>query len=256
VTQVWLCLLVLRSFRPSDPLRPAWLLIALSAASRVACGLLVQVLGTAWLLNPLVWFGRADSALLDRIRWSALVLGGPLQMALLAAGLLAALRVLGRFGFCARPRIAGWALAAGVLLITLGRFGETAAALLAGRQPDPQEVVALAGCPVLCVLLLEALLLWRSSARMGHGLIAKCWGAFAIGIFLSGFGEVAFWALSRWNPAWPVAAFGWYVWFPAAAAFALAPAYHVAAVRRAAGRTAQLSNSLTPRAFPRAAAAH
>jgi membrane protein implicated in regulation of membrane protease activity len=86
---------------------------------------------------------------------------------------------------------------------------------------------------------------------MGRGLIAKCWRAFAIGIFVIGFGEAALWALGRYFPGWLVATLDWYVWFPAAAVFALAPAHCVAAVRRATGRVTRPSSDLPVRAFPR-----
>jgi hypothetical protein len=253
VAQVWLCLLALRSFRPGQPLRLAWLLIALSAAFRVASGLLVEVLGEAWLLNPLTWFGATDPARLERIRRVALALGGPLQMALLAAGLLVALRVLGQFGLRPRLKTTGWTVAAVAVVAVLARFGDAAAALLAGRQTGLHDLIGVAGAPVLCLLLFEALLLWRSAIRLGSGLIPKCWGAFAVGIFLTVFAEVALWALRWCFPAWPVASFEWYICFPAAAAFALAPAYQVAAVRHAASRAVRSSGRVTARrAFPRA----
>jgi membrane protein implicated in regulation of membrane protease activity len=91
---------------------------------------------------------------------------------------------------------------------------------------------------------------------MGRGLIAKCWRALAIGIFVIGFGEAALWAIGRYFPGWLVATLEWYVWFPAAAAFAMAPAYCVAAVRRATGRATRSSSDLPVRAFPRTASAN
>jgi membrane protein implicated in regulation of membrane protease activity len=71
---------------------------------------------------------------------------------------------------------------------------------------------------------------------MGRGLVAKCWGSFAIAIFVTVLGEAALGVLVRYAPAWPVAGFEWYTSFLAAAALALAPAYQVAAQRRATQR--------------------
>jgi hypothetical protein len=242
-TQAWLCLLALRSFQPGAPLRRAWLLILLSAASRTVGGLVVQLLGTAWMLNPL-----ASPTQIERIHRTAVVVAEPVQMALLAAGLAVALVVLRRFGFWTRPKAMGWALAGVVLLFGLFRLGETVAAWMAGG-PFGAGALALFRNLVLCVLLLEALLLWQSAASMGRGLVAKCWRAFAIGIFVTGFGEAAFWTIGHYFPGRLVASLEWYVWFPAAAVFALAPAYCVAAVRRATGRVSPPSKRLAVRGF-------
>jgi len=244
--QTWLCVLVLRAFEPGAPLRRAWLLILLSAATHVAGGLLSQAPAAASLLNPTAPLGRAD-----QIHWTALLLSGPVQMALLAAGLLVALRILWRLGFWVRPKATGWAVAGIVALFTLTRFAATAAG-----QFTAEGAISLVRSLLLCVLSVEALFLWLSAARMGKGPIAKCWRAFAIGIFVIGFGEAAVWAIGSYCPGWLVAALEWYVWFPAVAVFALAPAHTVAAVRRATGRVASSSSSLPVAGFPRTASAN
>jgi hypothetical protein len=218
--QAWLCLLALRSFQPGAPLRRAWFLIMLSAATHVVGGLFGQVPGTA-----------------SQIHRIAPLLSGPVQMGLLAAGLLVALRTLWKFGFWARPKATGWAVAGILILFTLSR--------------PAGDSISLARNLLVCVLSVEALFLWLSAARMGRGLIAKCWRAFAIGIFAIGFGEAALWVIGSYFPAWLVAALEWYVWFPAAAAFALAPARSVAAVRRATGRVTQPASDRPVAAFPR-----
>lgn len=179
----------------------------------------------------------------SEVHQAALLLSGPVQMALLAAGLLAALRVLWKFGFGARPKTAGWALAGVLIVFTLTRFA-------AG------DAISLLRNLLLCLLSVEALFLWLSAARMGRGLIAKCWRAFAIGIFVIGFGEAALWAIGSYFPGWLAAALEWYVCFPAAAAFALAPAHTVAAVRRATGRVTASSSVLHAPVFPRTAPAN
>ncbi len=244
--QAWLCLLALRGFEARAPLRRAWLLIMLSAASHVTGGLLSQVPAATSLLSPLVPLGRTE-----QIHRTALLLDGPVQMALLAAGLLVALRVLWRLGFWVRPKSTGWAVAGIVVLFTLTRCGEMAAG-----QFTADTAISLLRSLLLSVLSVEALFLWLSAARMGRGPVAKCWRAFAMGIFAIGFGEAALWAIGGYFPAWLVAALGWYVWFPAVSAFALAPAHTVAAVRRATGRVARSSGGLPVAGFPRTASAN
>ncbi len=230
---LWLCLLVLRSFPAGAPLRSAWMLITLSAAAQAGSGALAQLLGSNWLLNPLVWGGHARSGLIEQIRRCALIAGGPVRLALLALGMLAALRILRKFGFWVRPTATDWAICAIVYLFALSRFGEAGAASLAGRQIGFEDWISLAGLPVLCVLFLEAMLLRQSVVRMGNGLISKCWAAFMCGIFLTGAGELVLWVIPHYSHAWPLEMIESLIGFPTAAVFALAPACQVAAQRRA-----------------------
>jgi hypothetical protein len=237
--QAWLCLLAWRSLERGAPLRRAWLLILLSALAHAAGGVLAEVAGAAWFF---------DAARIGQIRNVALLLGGPVRMALLAAGLLVALRVLAKFDFTVRPGAAGWAAMAVLMLFTLTRAFETGVAL--GRQFTASGTFLLARDLILCLLSVEAVRLWLAAARMGGGPIARCWRAFAVGIFVLGVGEAALWAVGRAAPGW-LAVLGWYVWFPATAAFALAPAHIVAASRRAIGGASSPAEAPAG-AFPRA----
>ena len=244
--QAWLCMLALRAFEAGAPLRRAWVLIMLSAATHLAGGLLSQVPAAASLLNPLAPLARAE-----QIHRTALLLSGPVQMALLAAGLLLALRVLSRLGFRVRPKATGWAVAGILVMFTLTRFAETAAG-----QFTTGTAISLLRSLLLSVLSVEAVFLWLSAARMGSGPIAKCWRAFAIGIFVIGLGEAALWTIGSYVPGWLVAALEWYVSFPAVAILALAPAHTVAAIRRATGRVATSPSALPVAGFPRTAPAN
>ena len=230
---LWLCLVVLRSFPAGAPLRPAWMLFTLAAAARAASGVLAQLLGTNWLLNPLVWAGHARSGLIEQIRHCALIAGGPVRLALLAAAMLAVLRIMRRFGFWVRPSATDWAMSGIVGLFTLCRFGEAGAASLAGRPIGLENWISLAGLPILCVLFLEAMLLRQSVIRMGNGLLTRGWVALVCGILLTGAGEVALWVIPHYSQTLPLAMFGALIQLPLAAAFALVPAYQVAAQRRA-----------------------
>ncbi len=230
---LWLCLVVLRSFPAGAPLRPAWMLFTLAAAARAASGVLAQLLGTNWLLNPLVWAGHARSGLIEQIRHCALIAGGPVRLALLAAAMLAVLRIMRRFGFWVRPSATDWAMSGIVGLFTLCRFGEAGAASLAGRPIGLENWISLAGLPILCVLFLEAMLLRQSVIRMGNGLLTRGWVALVCGILLTGAGEVALWVIPHYSQTLPLAMFGALIQLPIAAAFALVPAYQVAAQRRA-----------------------
>ncbi len=230
---LWLCLVVLRSFPAGAPLRSAWMLVTVAASARVASGVFSQLLGTDWPLNPLAWAGQARSGLIEQIRISALIAGGPVRLALLAAAVLALLRILRKFGFRVRPSATDWAMSGIVCLFTLCRFGEACAASLAGRQIGVEDWISLAGLPILCLLFLEAMLLRQSILRMGNGLVTRGWVALAWGIVLTGAGEVALWVIPHYSQTLALGMADTLIRLPIAAAFALVPAYQVAAQRRA-----------------------
>jgi hypothetical protein len=78
-----------RQFSRSEPLGVVWSLVVLAAACHLAGGVLWQVEGEGW----------------QRLR---MVLAGPVQTVLLAAGLAVALRIYRRSGLQGRPRFADW----------------------------------------------------------------------------------------------------------------------------------------------------
>jgi hypothetical protein len=230
---LWLCLIVLRSFPSGAPLRSSWLLITLGAAARAVSGIAAQFLGSNWLLNPLVWTGHARTGLMEQIRNFAMIAGGPVRLVLLAAAMLTVLRVLRKFGFWVRPSTTDWAMSGIVCLFTVCRFGEAGAASLAGRQVSLENWISLAGLPILCVLFLEAMLLRQSIVRMGNGLLTRGWIALVCGVVLTGAGETALWVIPHYSFTQPLVMFGALIRLPIAAAFALLPAFQVAAQCRA-----------------------
>jgi hypothetical protein len=210
---LWLCLAVLRSFPAGAPLRPAWFLITLAAGLRAVSGVM--------------------GSLAESGAPAVLAAGGVVQLALLAAGIFQLLRVLRRFGFWRGPGAADWAVAGIAVLFTLCRLGEVAAAWLAGRPVPVEDWISLAGLPVLCLLFLEAMLLRQSAVRAGNGLITRGWVTLVCAILLTGAGEVTLWVIPHYSQTLPLAMLGVLIRLPIAAAFALVPAYQVAAQRRA-----------------------
>jgi hypothetical protein len=73
---------------------------------------------------------------------------------------------------------------------------------------------------------------------MGWGYVSKVWGAFAAGIFLTSLCSLLNWLTAYGLVDWKQTAFVWYLWYPASAAFALAPAYQWEALRTAEARLA------------------
>jgi hypothetical protein len=231
--ELWLCLVVLRSFPAGSPLRSTWMLLTLAAAVRAASGVVTEFLGTYWLLNPLVWSERSKSGLIEQIRHWALIAGGPIRLALLAAALLAVLRILRKYGFPVRPAFGDWAVSGIVCMFTLARFGEACAASLKGRQIGQADWISLAGLPILCVLSMEALLLRRSVAGMGNGLSCRGWVALGYGILLTVAGEVVLWVLPHYSQTLPLAMVCAFLPLTIGSVFALVPAYQLVAQRRA-----------------------
>src|ERR1019366_6744742 len=145
----------------------------------------------------------------------------------------ALLRILRRFGFPVRPAFGDWAVSGIVCMFTLSRFGEACAASLAGRQIGQADWISLAGLPILCVLSMEAMVLRRSVARMGNGLISRGWAVLGYGILLTVTGEVVLWVLPHYSQTLPLAMVCALMPLTIGSVFALVPAYQLAAQRRA-----------------------
>ena len=165
------------------------------------------------------------------------VIGGPVYMVLLGAGLYLALRVYKQFGMLARLKA--------VDLVLIGASMVYAMVVLMGVvqaiRRDPagvtvEHALTWPGDYLMCVLLIEAIFLRRSAAEMGWGYVSKVWGAFVTGIFLMSFCSLMNWLSAYGILTWVQASFSWYLWYPVSAAFALAPAYQWEAVRTAQRR--------------------
>lgn len=236
---VWLAALgmllsvrVCRGFFPGEPMRDAWQLIALSAGSELAGSVLVQVFGAKSPMNPLNFFpGGAEQAPVWRS--VGLVLDGPCRFALLAAALFLVLRIYRQSGFLGRYTAVDWVVLAGFGAYVVREAADVVVAFHQGKPFTLAEILNFPVDPLLWVLLAEALRLFRSVHMMGTSWIGKCYGAFSAGIFLILVGDVAIWATQWGYLPWPWSALGWYVWIPAAGAFALAPAYQWEAMRHA-----------------------
>jgi hypothetical protein len=106
-------------------------------------------------------------------------------------------------------------------------------AALAGRSFGIENWISLAGLPTLCVLFLQAMLLRRSLAHMGNGLVIRAWTALVYAILCTGAAEVVSWVAPYFSESLPLGMFGSLMRLPIAAAFALVPAYQLATQCRA-----------------------
>jgi len=112
-----------------------------------------------------------------------------------------------------------------------------------GIPSSPIAAINWATDPLLCALLLLALLLWRTTRSIDGGLVTYCWLTYAAAAMLTFFGNVGLWVTNWYFVPWPWNSIAWFVWYPAAAAFAAAPAFQFEAVRRLALLPARLKQA-------------
>jgi hypothetical protein len=221
-----------RQFSKGEPLRPAWFLIFLSGVCQVLGGVAVHILANASLMNPLAYLppeqGRPLMASIEELAQ----VFGPLYMALLACGLFYILAACRRNGVLADLKLPDFILLGIVTAYTTHYFA-TVVVHAPSTQTPVRLFTAWTSDPLLCVLLLEAILILRSAANMGWGLIPRCWMAFTAAIFLTSLGDMGLWAWAKGYLSPALVALSWHIWFVAGACFALGPAYQLQAIAQA-----------------------
>jgi hypothetical protein len=233
--ELWLAWNAFRQFLPGEPMRMAWRLIAVASFYRFAGCLFSKILNSESYLNPIfLILGRQNKPLYQTFEHFGLLVGGPLSMAVLAVGLFLILRILRRLGILSRLCPIDFLLISAVVVFAIRQAYEIVEWVRA--TPAPYDLFKMLGWPsdlLLSILLIEAILIGRSAADAGWGLLAKSWRAFSLGIFLTSLGDIGLWAASHNYLPWPYSSIIWYIWFLASAAYALGPAYQVEACRRA-----------------------
>jgi hypothetical protein len=232
--ECWLSMRAWRQFAPGEPLRRVWLLMAGASGCGLLGSLQVQVLSARSGLNPLLHVdGWWSESIALSLRQAGQTLGGPIRFALLAAAVWWALKIYRRAGFLGRLNWLNFiCLAAVGLYVGLEAF-DLSAALRAGKRPGLAEMMNWPTDPLLWLLLAEAMLLLRSVDEMGPGMIGRTWKALSVAVFLTSLGDFSLWATNYGYLPWPWSSITWYIWLPAAAAFAMAPAYQLEVVQRA-----------------------
>ncbi|MBZ5568573.1 MAG: hypothetical protein LAN64_12055 [Acidobacteriia bacterium] len=243
--EVVLSISAYRQFSSDQPLRLAWLFIILAAVCHFTGVILKHLLAVNSEMNPLHYLTQGwDTQLSDALRRWGGVIGGPTQMALLTCGLFLSLRLYRRCGMLAKPKavdmvLIGAAMAYSLIVIhgiVVGMWSSTSPVTYGRALTWPNDYL-------LSVLLLEAIFLRRSALEMGWGYVSKVWSAFAAAIFLTSLCSLLNWLTAYGVLDWKQTAFSWYLWYPASAAFALAPAYQWEALRTAHARLADTVES-------------
>ena len=224
------CLAVIcRSWFDSDePMRLAWGMIACASFARLT-GTLLRA-ASDWNLPWGSWHlhSQPSGGLFVSLGQLGLVVGGPLSMAFLAVGLGRVLAIQRKFHLLSSLTRSDQLLLFLVVAFSISQVFLDLSPLR--NHPSLGTILLWLSDPLLSLLLIEAILVRRSVLRMGRGLVAKCWGMFVLAIVVTSTGDAAIWAGNHNLLSESVAALSWYVWFIAAAAFASAPAYQLAAI--------------------------
>jgi hypothetical protein len=220
--EVGLCWQAWRSFDEEDAMRGAWLWLFLASVAHLA-GRIMGAPGPGSLtVGPVTMneIGRLVS--------------GPLQMSLLFAGLVNIVQICRRMRILRRLTLSDYAMLAVVIAFGV-RTAYGIAAFVSGDQPVTFiRAMLWTTDPMLLALVVMAILLHRSAAALGHGMLTNVWRSYVAGIFLTAVGSASAWSFDGQTHVWT--SLGWYVWFAADSAYALAPAFQLAAVQHARNR--------------------
>jgi hypothetical protein len=232
--QVWLSFQCWRRFSPGDLLRPAWLLISLSALSQLTGAIVSQIFGLASAINPLRLLSPGNADALTQQVAEIGQLFGPIDMVFLACGLSYVLIAFRRNGILGRLKPADLLLLSLVVFYTAYFFATVVfASEHGGRTVGVQTILSWTSDPLLCILLFQAILIRRSTANMGLGLISRCWLSFTAAIFMTSIGDIGLWAWSKGFLPYPFVVASWFIWFLPSAAYALGVTYQLIALLRA-----------------------
>lgn len=248
IFKFWLCIFAWKQFKQKESLKSAWFVISLAMGFQLAGDILKHWLAVDTYMNPLHYVWQEWNAPFANVlhEWGSAI-AGPLFMAVLAVGLYEGLQHYKRIGMRGKLRALDL-----ILVVAAGLYGlyviETVVRI-ALRNPFSIRADWVLTWPndlLLAALLLEAILLFRTSADMGQGYIARAWGALAVAIFLTCVESLGQWLTSFGYFRYPENAVMWYLWFVWAAVFALAPAYQVDAIRVAESRAARPTSPPRP----------
>ena len=233
-TEFFLAIECRAGFEADEPMRTAWSFIAFASLARFAGAALISL--DHWRFASLP--GSTTSVLaviLPRgLPHVGEVIGGPLAMVFLAIALSRVLKIQPKLGVLRGLRLTDLLLIGFIIAVT---FGEAVniARYLGPAYPSPPltKTILWLSDPLLGLLLVQAVLIHRSAARVGLGLISQCWGMYVIAIVTTLIGDASIWAVGEELLPEKLVALTWYIWFFAAAAFASAPAYQLAAMKLA-----------------------
>lgn len=218
---------VVSLFGPLEPMRQSWLFLATAAAVQAISNAVRHVLGRDMVLNPLTAL-RGSETWMPALDEFGRLLGGVLFPAVLILGLALALRTYVRLGLLPRLKWFDFVALAATGLF-LGHHLHNGFVWLGDPQVHltPLLMLNLTVVPLHAVLFAVAILLRRAKLSLRHGLIERCWTAYAWASFLTCAGSLGITlnAQGLLPDKWMWTS--WLLWHPAAALFALGPIYQL-----------------------------
>jgi len=156
--ELWLSYYCWRQFSTGESLGTAWRWIVGASFAHFTGMVLSQILGIESYLNPLVYAHVSHSpTLLESIRQIGLILGGPIQMALLARGLWLLLRVYRQSGLFSKLTRSDWFMIAVLTAYTVREAWQVVFLLKAGKTFTVPEAILWTSNSLLIMLLIEAI---------------------------------------------------------------------------------------------------
>jgi len=215
-------------FDSDEPMQLAWTMIACAAMARFGGTLLREASNgqLPWGLGH--WLIPHTGGLFSNSGQLGLLVGGPVSMAFLAIGLARVLSIQRKFHLVGSLTRGDQALLFLILAFSISQIAINVPLL--AHHPSLGTVLLWLSDPLLSLLLIEAVLVRRSVVRIGQGLLANCWGMYVVAVAITSLGDATIWATSHNLLSEPLTVLSWYIWFVAAAAFACAPAYQLAAM--------------------------
>jgi len=243
--QAYFATVAYREFSSHQPLGTAWLYIAVASVCNFAGTVLTKLFAVDSALNPINYISGSTESLRSLLGNVGTVVSGPVQMILLGTGLYLAIRVYRQLAMTKKLKPLDLGMIAAAMLYTI----IVIVGIVRTVRAHPEGVAAdhaltWPGDYLLSLLLLEAIVLRRAAVEMGWGFVSKVWTAFVAGIFITSFCSLMNWLTAYGILNWTHTSFVWYLWYPASAAFALAPAYQWEATRTAQLRLAKRVDEL------------
>lgn len=228
-------------FSSDQHLHKAWFLIMSAAGCRVIGLAIAHVGASNSELSP--FHGRlfqASGISATAVRDAGIVFSSPLAFALLAVGLWYVLQAYDSIGWSASLDWTDYIILSIMMAQCVNHFTLIYVNVTTAPETiDLFRVLNWTSEPLLLWLMLLACRLRRSAGRMGGGWVARCWQSYSLAVLLTCLGDVGIWAVAYDHVKWPLSFLTYFIWIPAAAAFALAPAFQFAAI-------GQLSRNLLP----------
>jgi hypothetical protein len=219
-TEIFFAARIVRLLASTEPLFRTWRIIAGAAFCRLSGLVLIHLLGPH---HP-------------ALKTAGYYFAVPIPLVALGIALWTVLRLhrkLDNF----RPTVRDYLALAAVGAHAAFFFAAVCIVWIVQGSIDWSTFIGWAMYPLLSLVLIEAVALRRATLRMGDGIIGRCWISYTFAILLTVLADVSQWLVSFGLLPEAASPIAWLLWFPAAAAYALAPIWQYQAIQYALHRS-------------------